>query len=287
MLCDVADSQDESLVQFYSEVLAFAFFAGSGQMLWVPFTLLGARRYLNYIGGETSAGFPYGSSCGALSARDWLNQEIPQATEHIDLISRRAPIASSAFVAVASASADPCDNKMAVNNLCPSQRQHLDADMELWYQAFEPSMYNSVVQGAFRQLVRRIGTGPWGAGAWWGDSQQSFLTVWLATSILGNRPILDYFIYDHFCENPANQCFLLGSEGCAACVVQGQAGYPGMVDPNRCGQQSVHKIIEQFTGKRVAELYDALWHAGGPPKQVFDLLSEKSLSGVVSVAAAA
>jgi len=295
MLCDVADSQDESLVQFYSEVLAFAFFAGSGQMLWVPFTLLGARRYLNYIGGETGAGFPYGSSCGALSARDWLNQEIPKTTEHVHIFDRHATVASSAFVAVASGTADPCDNKLAVNNLCPSQRQHLDADMALWYQAYEPTMYHGAVQGAFRQIVRRIGTGPWGAGAWWGDSQQSFLTVWLATSILGGRPALDYFIYDHFCENPANQCFLLGSEGCAACVVTGQVGYLGMVDPNRCGKQSVHKIVELFTGRPVAELYDAVWHAGAPPKQVFDLLAEQAPpepgrssaalgSGVVSVA---
>merc|ERR1712190_522891 len=58
LLCGIADSQDESLVQFYSEVLAFAFFAssaGAHQMLPVPFTLLGARRYLRDLSGESSS----------------------------------------------------------------------------------------------------------------------------------------------------------------------------------------------------------------------------------------
>merc|ERR1712050_743780 len=102
-----------------------------------------------------------------------------------------------------------------VNNLCDAQRRHMDKDVALWYQAYEASMYNEIVQVAHRSVVTRVGTGPWGAGVWWGDSQQYFLTTWLATSLLESGSIkLDYYVYDHFCENPGNQCFLLGSYGC-------------------------------------------------------------------------
>ncbi|CAJ1432916.1 unnamed protein product [Effrenium voratum] len=50
-LCHVANSQDESLVIFYPEVLAASIFVGDQQMLPVPLTMLGARRYLNTISG--------------------------------------------------------------------------------------------------------------------------------------------------------------------------------------------------------------------------------------------
>eukprot|EP00662_Eupelagonemidae_sp_cell21_P054545 gene54545-39095_t len=68
-------------------------------------------------------------------------------------------------------------------------------------------MYNSAANGAFASVVRRVGTGPWGSGAWWGDSQQYFLTMWVANSLLDGSPAMDYYVYDHFCENPGNQCF--------------------------------------------------------------------------------
>merc|ERR1712232_138002 len=59
-LCDLALSQDESLVHFNSEVHAFAFFVGASDVqLPVPFTLLGARRYLNFISGQTTTDAPF------------------------------------------------------------------------------------------------------------------------------------------------------------------------------------------------------------------------------------
>merc|ERR1712190_428726 len=84
LLCDVADSQDESLVQFYSEVLAFAFFTSTknnpsdtaSSMLPVPFALLGARRYLRDITGQSSNS----GTCGQIVQKDWLNEEIVRST---------------------------------------------------------------------------------------------------------------------------------------------------------------------------------------------------------------
>ncbi len=38
---------------------------------------------------------------------------------------------------------------------------------------------------AYSAVVSRIGTGPWGAGVWYGDSQHSFLTVPSNSRVLG------------------------------------------------------------------------------------------------------
>jgi len=283
-LCDVANSQDESLVQFYSEVLAFVFFAagdsgmpGGGSMLPTPWTLLGARRYLGDITGGTSAAAPYFNSCGQIRSRDWLNSDFPSATLTVPVDGEHVSVASSAFVSVSSectAASSQCPLTRLMNNDCESQRQTLDEDVARWYGAYEASLYPPAVSAAFRGVVKRIGTGPWGAGVWYGDSQWYFLAVWLATSLLEGTS-LDYYLYSHFCENPANQCFLLGASGCAACIAKSKVdGSP--VHASRCGDQSVKGMIAKFKGRSARELYAALSNVAGPPRQVFDLLTEGS-----------
>jgi len=279
-LCDLANSEDESAVQFYSEALAFSFFTSAG-MLPVPWTLLGARRYLSKFSGESSTGPPYFSSCGRLRKRDWLNENIMTRGVEVQIGGMTTSLAPIAFVAVASVCSgctSTCEHGDLVNNNCDGQRRHLDEDLSLWYQAFEPSMYASLLQPALRKLVRRVGTGPWGAGVWWGDSQQYFLAVWLATTLLAGRS-LDYYVYDHFCENPGNQCFVLGAEGCAACVAQ--AAQPGLLQASRCGSQSLKDMVSTFAGRTAAELHTALSQVGSPPSQVFDLLAQSAVSSQV------
>merc|ERR1712083_891594 len=106
--------------------------------------------------------------------------------------------------------------------------------------------YNSLVHEAWRGIVRRIGTGPWGAGVWWGDSQQYFLATWLATALLGTGSVtLDYYVYDHFCENPGNQCFLLGAAGCSSCLTQSGADTRGLQTAH-CGGTSIRQIVDHF-----------------------------------------
>lgn len=270
-LCNTANTQDESLVQFYSEVLAFSFFMTGDKMLPVPMTILGARRYLNNIEGNS-----YGGRCGAVSAEDWLNTQIMKDTVEVDLDGRRVAVAASAFVALKSEctnahTAGQCDMGSLVNNQCDVQRRHLDIDIAYWTQAYNAQLYNPVVQSAFSAVVKRIGTGPWGAGEWKGDSQQYFLTVWLATALLGPGLTLDYFIYDHFCENPGNQCFLLDQASCGPCMARAGAAQP--MDPSTCGQQDIWGIIHAFTGRTARELYDGLTNVGKPPVQVFDSLA--------------
>jgi hypothetical protein len=271
-LCRHADSQDESLVQFYPEVLAFSFFvdpdacADKMGMLPVPWTLLGARRYMGDITGQSMGG-----DCGRIRDKDWLNQDILVETVKVAVANKSVEVYRSAFVAVASicsscrSDCSLSDNK---NNLCDGQRRHLDEDISNWYQAFEPSAYPEEVQRAFSKVVKRIGTGPWGAGVWWGDSQQYFLAVWLATSLLSSTT-LEYFMYTHFCENPGNQCFVLGGDGCQQCVAD--SGVQD-VDAERCGSQSVYAIVDMFKDRPAQDLYDALLGVGGPPDQVFDAI---------------
>lgn len=274
LLCSLADSQDESLVQFYSEVLTFVFFVGPGQMLPVPWTLLGARRYMSDIFGESTKSGPIRNRCGAIRQNDWLNQDIAQNLVSAQLQSQAVTVPASSFVAVASkssaaAAGGSCPLYMAVNNNCTTQRHHFEADISLWYQAYEPSMYLPVMQNAFRFVVKRAGTGPWGAGVWYGDSQQYFLAVWLATSLLGSIG-LDYYVYDHFCENPGNQCFVLGADGCASCITQSGSQ---AVKPQRCGTASLHDMTAHFTGQPTKALYLALRDVAGPPAQVFDAVA--------------
>jgi len=134
-------------------------------------------------------------------------------------------------------------------------------------------MYNSAVTAAIRGVVKRIGTGPWGSGVWFGDSQMYFMTMLLATNLLENVG-LDYYYYDRFCENEGNQCFVLGKDGCAACVQQSRS----RVDASRCGTVTLKDVVEQFAGQSTQNLYSQLIPVGGPPTQVFDLLHHSSRS---------
>jgi len=244
----------------------------ASSMLPVPFTLLGARRYLSDVSGESSTA---DTTCGHIREQDWLNNKIIQITTRVTINAREIPIASSAFVAVASECSGclagaACSMEENVNNQCDTQRRHLDMDISRWYQAYEPSMYNEIAHAAFRGVVQRIGTGPWGAGVWWGDSQQYFLAVWLATSLLRDGKTLDYFLYDYFCENPGNQCFLLGADGCAECITRSQSTTG--IQASHCGATSVYNMVSTFKGQSAMALYEALTNVGKPPSQIFDLL---------------
>lgn len=86
--------------------------------------------------------------------------------------------------------------------------------------------------------------------------------------------MLDYYIYDHFCENPGNQCFVLGAAGCSSCVAS--AGV-GSINAGRCGGAGVQDMVQMYTGQPALALFNTLRTVGAPPGQVFDLL--KPLQG--------
>lgn len=274
-LCDVANTQDESLVQFWSETLAFAFFSGHNGNLPTPWVLMGARRYMGNLEGESSAGAPYFGKCGTITSVDWLNQDIPVDSATVMVAGTSVHLHPGAFVAVASTCAacranGKCSVQDLMSNSCSLQREALDQDISLWFQAYSPSMYNSAVRTAFRSVVQRIGTGPWGAGAWMGDSQWYFLGVWVATALVGG-PTLDYYVYDRFCENAGNQCYVMSEDACKSCIRKSLTG--GSIPESSCGKSSMNDMVERFSGQTPYALYTMLQNVGDPPTQVFDLIS--------------
>lgn len=278
-LCDIATTQEESVVQFYSEVLAFSFFAGGlGKMLPAPVAFLGTRRYMTRITGQSGIGPPFFAKCGYISGENWLNDEISSTSVSVRLGDRTLPIAPGAFVGVASkcarCHAPACSVEDLVNNNCDAQRHFLDEDVARWYQAYEATMYHPALHGAFRALVKRVGTGPWGAGEWLGDSQQSFLAVWLATSLLKGVS-LDYYAYSRFCENAANQCLVLDEAGCKKCL---QLAYPWpgnagkTVSEASCSGPGLGFVVQQLQWHPAEELHNRMAGIAKPPARVFNSL---------------
>jgi len=281
-LCNIAASQDESLVQFYSEVMAFAFFSDS--MIPVPASFLGIRRYVNTIEGNRER------LCGEFDESNWLNSDIENGQTSVPIEQSsvagdtvHVKMMTQSFVAVKSvcsaAVVGKCSHTDQMNNMCDKQRDHVDDDVDFWYQAFESSFYNTHMQAAFKGVVKRIGTGPWGSGVWWGDSQIYFLTMMLATNALQDVT-LDYYMYEKFCENGGNQCFVLGKDGCADCVAMERHEGPGL-NSKYCGTNSYKDMIKMFEGKTVGDMYDAIMKVGAPPKQCFDTFDTTAVSVTV------
>lgn len=271
-LCNKAASQDESLVQFYSEVLAFAFF--SDHMLKVPITILGSRRYVNTIEGNRV------TNCGVRPDTNWLNDDIGSTRTSVKIGTgdqeESVDVMASSFVAVKSVCSAAvehhgCDHSSQVNNQCNDQRHHVDDDVDFWFQAFDYSGYHKAIQTAFKGVVRNIGTGPWGSGVWWGDSQIYFMTMMYGTALLEDV-CYDYYMYEAFCENGGNQCFVLGKDGCSSCMGMKRAEPAGELDPSNCGTRSYKDIIDGFAGKPASDLYTAMMGVGEPPEQVFDTI---------------
>lgn len=291
-ICDLTGKpQDDSLALFYGEVLAFSFFAaGNGGLIPAPFTLVGARRYMNGLEGEISLAAPYWSHCGYIPESNWLNQEItnPHVIVDVSLAGHRVPVVADAFVALSSTRTDDRFNSStafaAAGNAFGDDGSNvslrrLDEDLSRWYQAHEPSMHNEAVEDALRKAVRRIGTGPWGAGRHRGDSQLYFLVVWLATSLLEGVS-LDYYIYSRFCEDPGGQCLLLEHESCAVCIQSSQVPIPLPY----CGSQGVHGIIRRFHGRSAAQLYEAAVRLASRPEhhRIFERIAGNSPSEILA-----
>lgn len=285
LLCYIEATQDKSLPHFYSEVMAFTFF--SAGTIPVPVAFLGVRRYGNKIKGDR------GRLCGEidwLDSSNWFNSDIEngQTTVSIgagpDMV--HANVMTSSFVAVGSVSLDSqtksCEKTQKVNNMCDEQRHHVSRDVDFWYQAFEASFYNAHMQAAFKGVVKHIGTGPWGSGVWnYGDSQMYFLTMMLATSVLQNVT-LDYYMYERFCENSGNQCFVLNKKGCADCIamaMQSPSYASDGLDASHCGAHGYEDMVKLFEGKSVGEMYSAIMNkVGAPPKQCFDTLIDEFIT---------
>jgi len=289
-LCAIADSQDESLVQFYSDTLFLSFFAAFPRPAEGPLappmlpaypvsSVFGVRRYLNYLSGHNDGG-----PCGRILDPFW-NAGLPGLSSAISV-----PVSSSAgreevrmfpqvFVAVTSQGGIP-DCKPQFQPLCTSnqsaaqrQPQMLTDNVQVLYAAYEPTNY-SLLAEAMPILVKKVGISKFGSGLWFGDSNLFFLVDWIAVSLCSgyDPPTLNYFFYGpHWCENGPNDCYLLPSEECVRCIPPGQtAAYL----TSACGSTGYTDIITRFQESSPAQVLDAVNKALESPatQQIFDIL---------------
>ena len=159
-----------------------------------------------------------------------------------------------------------------------------------WYTALALGSYHADVRGALARLVTSVGTGPWLAGLWWGDSQLALLATWIGHAIAQPtwaKPLpLDYYLYSTFTENPANQCFVLGRAACAACLrrcethplppsaywlpdwallrqggAKACAGFEG-----DCGDVGLQQLLSRHATRSAGALWASVEHAFGRPR---------------------
>lgn len=240
----------------------------------MPVTFLGTRRYVNNIEGNRVR------QCGEISKTNWLNDDIETTTTSVVIDPGDGPahvtMMTDSFVAVKSVCSAAfakdgkggnCPHSALLNNNCDGQRHHVDQDIDFWYQAFEPTFYHPTLLAAYKGVIKSIGTGPWGSGVWFGDSQIYFLTMLLATNLLKDTR-LDYYIYEAFCENGGNQCFILAKDECQKCLAMPR--HDEKRDPSLCGTLSYKDVLKTFEGKTAGDMYKAVMAVKGPPGQCFD-----------------
>merc|ERR1712232_1276176 len=104
----------------------------------------------------------------------------------------------------------------------PQSPYSFQQQVRAWYSAVSLTAYGDAIQPVLQEMVESIGTGPWLAGVWFGDSQLGLLAAWLGQAIAaeswGGQLPLDYYIYSAFTENPGNQCFVESKGACTACI---------------------------------------------------------------------
>lgn len=276
-LCAIADTQDESLVQFYFDVLFFSLFVSDPMPARVKdpqapsppraplappmlpaapvSAVFGARRYLNYLSGHHA---PSGS-CGSVSLTPFWNIDLEDLASAVSVpltaSGARAAVRMypQAFVAVTSQGGIPvCKGGFMLlcsSNLSSSQRlpQMLIDNVQVLYAAYEPTNYNLFTE-ALPLLIKKIGVSKFGSGVWLGDSNLFFLADWLAVSLCSGYtpPTLNYFFYrPYWCENGPNDCFLLAGSSCRSCIPSNQtASYL----PSAYGSADYVQVIQKFKG---------------------------------------
>ncbi|MCP4297950.1 MAG: hypothetical protein GY786_20370, partial [Proteobacteria bacterium] len=233
-MCDLANTQDESLVIMYPEVLAMDFFSADEQIL-EPAMFFGVRRYVNTITGDSSE---FGNLCGNFESINYPDFPTVNCSDPIG----EGSYYQFAFGAVASqalgscCTTDPAGGTACLNNTDPGGKSQdcIKPNFKKFYNFLNFSsknpVYNTDVLDVFDKCIDSVATGPWGSGVWWGNSQTYFMILWAACSVAGIP--LDYYIYNHFCENPGNQCYVLQKDLCEKCLSDCGSCPP---NPSTCG----------------------------------------------------
>eukprot|EP00930_Biecheleria_cincta_P041733 TRINITY_DN28660_c0_g1_i2.p1 TRINITY_DN28660_c0_g1~~TRINITY_DN28660_c0_g1_i2.p1 ORF type:complete len:697 (+),score=80.84 TRINITY_DN28660_c0_g1_i2:83-2173(+) len=226
-------TQDESTPVFYPETVALSFHSrgrtiGTGS---TALLFLGVRRYfsgqsgshgLDRLGLKTPL-FESGARCGNLQDAQLLQpSRLLRDAVTIDATERPVQIFAHSLGVITS-SCGTCAEGNLPNTSSKFQtagRSCLVAwkdgrsgcsssskadwtywkDVWIWIGALWTEFYPEAVQPFMRTIIRRVATGPWGAGVWWGNTLQYFVIVWLGTALLwqqngGSGVALDYYAY--------------------------------------------------------------------------------------------
>lgn len=248
--CGLGGGQDERLMTYMPEVFLFAFFLSEASgtnpqerhtpQLRQPAFILGARLLMQGLDGTAAHNDP-----------PMLDPKAPMTSDlvDIDVEGKPAKISNSRpFLAFMSENQDfeisdscmatedaGCDRacrtrkarinrlsqQRAVDDGCPSS---FGRQVRAWYGSTALTSYAEEVQGTLKTVVKSLGTGPWGSGLWWGDTQLMTMAMWIGHALAaktwggeGALP-LDLYTYSAFTENPGNQCYAHSKESCKACL---------------------------------------------------------------------
>mmetsp|Transcript_10903 Transcript_10903/g.19434 ORF Transcript_10903/g.19434 Transcript_10903/m.19434 type:complete len:609 (+) Transcript_10903:33-1859(+) len=299
--------QDERLMTFMPEVMTLSFFlsarpspqSSAGVSLLVPAYVLGARKiFSGFDGTSRDAGPDFNAGKPKVYSAVPLKSDLLTITVngHERLISQASPFLGFQSINQESGLA----NKVPTARLNQNPIQ-IDMDGEFgfpkqvaaWYNAVSLTSWHPDMHAILKKTVVAIGTGPWGSGVWWGNSQIFFLAMWmgqaLSASSWGETLPLDYNIYSSFTENPSNQCLVHAKDACRACLRacdnDGAAGppftelryccmepaawipSPGLFDGKpcipeanytACGTRGLAEVYDRYVDKSVAELWNDL-----------------------------
>lgn len=234
--CGLGGGQDERLMVYMPEVSALVFFLSQDPahpQLRQPAWVLGARMLM--IGLDGTARFDQKMELDPNLAftNDLVEVELQDTTYNIS--------SSRPLIAFMSHSQGYLNeshlygpelvdslhlarrNKHPLQRAVGSEGHAFEEQVRAWYTAVALTSYDDHIQPVLRKVVRSIGTGPWLAGLWWGDSQLGMLATWIGHAIAaetwgkGGLP-LHYYIYSDFTENPGNQCFVHSEKNCENCL---------------------------------------------------------------------
>eukprot|EP00411_Alexandrium_monilatum_P051838 CAMPEP_0175431684 /NCGR_PEP_ID=MMETSP0095-20121207/52499_1 /TAXON_ID=311494 /ORGANISM="Alexandrium monilatum, Strain CCMP3105" /LENGTH=630 /DNA_ID=CAMNT_0016731169 /DNA_START=55 /DNA_END=1947 /DNA_ORIENTATION=- len=326
--CGLGGGQDERLMTYMPEVGALTFFLSQSTyrggdehphpQLRQPAWILGARQL--FIGLDGTGRFT------AMLERD---PAAPLTSDlvGVELLGRRYQISSSRpFLAFMSENQGFIpegngteDTRMARKNQHPAQRTvnvstgfAFANQVRAWYYSVALHSYSRDVRPMLQTLVQSLGTGPWLAGLWWGDSQLGLLSVWLGHALAAPSWVrkqdggngapalrLDYYLYSAFTENPGNQCLVHSGASCKACLDhckekplpksaywlpawaffgdEEELSSSCIPTETPCGKLGLQDVIAAYAGSSVERLWSDVEKAlessvGSTASSVFDLL---------------
>mmetsp|Transcript_24161 Transcript_24161/g.68430 ORF Transcript_24161/g.68430 Transcript_24161/m.68430 type:complete len:683 (-) Transcript_24161:83-2131(-) len=253
--CGLGGGQDERLMTYMPEVFLLTFFLSEAPgtnpqerhtpQLRMPAWILGARLVMTGLDGTAAHESP-----------PLLDTKVAMKSDLVDIEieGKKARISSSRpFLAFMSENQDyemtsgacpgvtpyndgvcdrGCRTRKARTNRFEYQRAVDPAcswsfgnQVRAWYRSTALTSYAGELHDTLRKVVKSLGSGPWGSGLWWGDSQLMTLAMWLGHAAAaktwgqGAEALpLDYYMYSAFTENPGNQCYNHAGDSCKACL---------------------------------------------------------------------